>query len=112
MLGWEIIITNGDKKIASWMVGVGGTDWLRDLAKVGTVKDVAINCGYPHVFSAPAKVLIPILINGIPQKGGGRVVGQDYATSGNTIWDLQIDTEQMNQCQPEDVLTIDAWDQS
>jgi hypothetical protein len=112
MLGWEMIITNGDKKIASWMVGFDGTDWLRDLAKEGLAKDVAVNSGYPHVFSAPAKVLIPILKNGIPQTGGGLVIGEDYALLGNKIWDLVINTEHLNQCLPDDELTIEAWDQS
>ena len=112
MLGWEIIVSNKEQKIASWMVGFGGTDWLRDLAKAGLVNDVAVNSGYPHVFSAPAKVLIPILTNGIPQTGGGLVIGENYASSGNKIWDLVINTEHLSQCLPDDELTVEAWDQS
>lgn len=112
MLGWEIIISNGDKRVASWMVGSGGTTWLRDLAKGGKVKDVAVNCGYPHVFSAPAKLLVPILTNGIPQEGGSLIIGDDYVISGNGVWDLEINTEYLNKCQPEDELVIEAWDQS
>jgi hypothetical protein len=112
MLGWEMVITNGDKKIASWMAGFAGTNWLRDLSQEGLAKDVAVNSGYPHVFSAQAKVLIPILKNGIPQTGGGLVIGEDYVLSGNKIWDLVINLDNMNQCLPDDELKIEAWDQS
>jgi hypothetical protein len=40
------------------------------------------------------------------------VIGEDYAISGNKVWDLNINPELLNQCQPEDELIIEAWDQS
>lgn len=112
MLGWEIFIKNQDQTIASWMVGSSGTDWLRNLAKEGKAVDVAVNCGYPHVFSMKARDLIPILINGIPQSGGGLVIGENYVINGNRIWDFAIDAELLSKCDPDDELVIDAWDQS
>ena len=112
MLGWEIIITNKEQKIASWMVGVSGTDWLRNLAEEGVAKDVAVNHVYPHVFSMKANDLVPILKNGIPQEDGGLVIGEDYVVSGNKVWDFNINPELLNQSQPEDELIIEAWDQS
>jgi len=112
MLGWEIFVKSRDQTIASWMMGSSGTSWLRELVKEGKATDVAINCGYPHVFSMKARDLIPILINGIPQSGGGLVIGENYVIDGNRIWDLNINAELLANCSPDDELVIDAWDQS
>lgn len=112
MLGWEIVVTNKEQKIASWMTGMSGTDWMSDLIKEGKAKDLGSNGGYPDTFLVPAKVLVPILTNGIPQVGGTLVIGEDYAISGNKVWKLDIQIDQLNQCLPEDDLVIEAWDQS
>jgi len=112
MLGWEIVVTNKDQKIASWMVGISGTDWLEDLVKQGVAKDLTTNNGYPNIFSLPAKVLIPILLNGIPQSDGGFVIGENYVISGNKVWDLDIKSVLVDQCSPDIDLLIEAWDQS
>lgn len=111
MLGWEIIVTNQKQTLATWMATAWGTDWLRDLVKEGKAKDVAINSGYPHVFSMMAKDLIPILITGIPQINTGLVIGDDYAISGDKVWGLNLNQDLLKKCQPDDELMIEAWDQ-
>lgn len=112
MLGWEIIVKNQDVTLASWMASAWGTSWLRDLVKEGKAQDLATNSGYPHVFSMKAKDLIPILVTGIPQTDAGLVIGEDYAISGDKVWNLKINQSSINQCKPEDELLIEAWDQS
>ena len=73
-------MTNKDQELApGW--GVWGNDWLKILVKDGLVKDVAPNCGYPHVYSSKAKVLIPIIGTGIPQSGSGLIIGGGYMIS-------------------------------
>jgi len=112
MLGWAIIVTNQEQKMASWVVGLWGTGWLEDLVKQGVAKDLTTNNGYPNLYSVPAKILIPILLNGIPQSDGGLVIGEDYVISGNKIWDLEMKPDLLNQCSLDVDLLVEAWDQS
>jgi len=111
MMGWEIIVTHKKEKIASWMTGWQGTDWIRDLVKEGKAQDLGANGGFPHAFSVQAKVLRPFLTEGVPQEGGGVTVGENFVIASRGVWDLNIDFEKLKQCQDDDVLEIDAWDQ-
>jgi hypothetical protein len=111
MMGWEIFITHGEQQIASWMTGGSGTDWLRNLVKQGKAKDLGANGGFPHAFSMEARVLRPILIEGIPQSGSGITVGENFVIASRGVWNLKINFEALMQCQDDDVLEIDAWDQ-
>jgi hypothetical protein len=112
MLGWQIIVTNKDQKIASWRTSISGADWIDDLVKQGLAKKVDSASAYPTIFSVPTKVLNPILINGIPQTGSQFVIGDDYVIAGDKVLGLEIHFDKLNQCLPEDDLLIEAWDLS
>jgi hypothetical protein len=121
MLGWEIFITrkepglnepSAESSLASWKTGLNGDNWLRDLVKQGLAQDLGSNGGYPHLYSAKAKEIIPIISRGAPAYKGGLVVGEDYVLDGGKNWDININQSKLSKCDPDDVLIIEAWDQS
>ena len=112
MLGWEIFVKRGDEKVASWMTGVWGTTWLRELVKEGKAKDLGVNSGYPHAFSVKASVLLPLISKEIPEAGDGLVIGDDYVAPSGKNWDIAFDKDKLLSCSPDEDLLIEAWDQS
>jgi len=75
MLGWEIFITRKEPglnepsakpPLASWKTGLNGNAWIKNLVKQGLAKDLGSNGGYPHLYSAKAKEILPIISQGAP----------------------------------------------
>ena len=76
MLGWEFFIrrqngigtdtgqTNAPL-LASWMAGLGGTEWLDHLVSAGVAVHLDGN-GYPSCYSIPAGALVEVLGHGLP----------------------------------------------
>ena len=102
MLGWQVIISKGDDTLCSWSTGIGGLEWLDELVKEGKAQDQGGN-GYPNLYSAKAKEILTVLSEGAPKYSGPTVIGDDY---------IKIDRSKLNNCSPDDQLTIEAWDQS
>ena len=114
MLGWQFFLRQqeGEKEFASWFVGFGGGKWIRDLAAEG--KAIAISeRGYPSKYQTTAKYLIGFLKSRQPPAGYGVfVLGEDYFDSGTECWGIEIYDQRVNALNPDDVVIIDAWDQS
>lgn len=118
MLGWYIIIaqqtpeerdkspkdSKDDAVLANWETGLGGTQWLDKLTQEGKAIQLSEN-GYPNRYTAKAKDVLPLIINGIPENV---TIFMPVNWKGKIV---KFD-DKIAACSPEQTLTIDAWDQS
>jgi hypothetical protein len=113
MLGWQVYLKrDSDALIAAWCVGLGGLDWLDDLVKQGLAEDLGGN-GYPCYYSAKAEIILPKIISSPPINENAKVtLGEDYILDTKDSWDVKINQNQIKNCQPDEILTIEAWDLS
>ena len=121
MIGWWIGIAkqtpqerdnSADKKaaiIASWEAGSGGLDWLEKLVQEGKATKLLHN-GYPCRYVALAQDVLPLIENGPPTHSGPTIIGDDYVTPGGWIDSVELKSEKITACGPDQILTIDAWD--
>ncbi|WP_424892239.1 hypothetical protein [Streptomyces sp. XH2] len=112
MLGWSIHIsaqtpeeadsdTTGQTDLARWTAGLPGLDWITELVKAGKAEQLS-NSGYPCRYTARAGDVLPLLAGGTPS----HVRPQDTVSG---VW---MNSERIAACPADQVLTIDAWDQS
>ena len=92
-----------DSILASWEVGVSGLRWLDDLVAQG--KAVKLNGnGYPTRYEARAADVLPLVESG------------NVAPPNNKPWnpmgEIKLQPERIAATSPDQVLTIDGWDQS
>lgn len=116
MLGWEILVlrkadTAPKDLVAHWETGMGGVRWLDQLAKDGHASDLGGN-GYPCKYTVTAGVLLPILTRGLPTNSSPLVIGDDYVLPKNWSEEITWIREVALACEPSELLTIEAWDQS
>jgi hypothetical protein len=113
MLGWQVyVMQKADTSIASWCVGIGGLDWLDDLVKQGLAQDLGGN-GYPCKYLSKAEVILPKILSSPPiNQNAESTLGDDYFIATKGSWDLKINQDQINNCQPSETITIEAWDLS
>ena len=125
MLGWWIVIgpDNGqgepvkEATLARWETGVGGRRWLDDLVATGRAQALRRD-GYPCRYTARAADVFPLIkSSGIrPSKNGAWVLGVDegeaYVQPPDWIGPIELHADRLAACPPDQVLLIDAWDQS
>ena len=113
MLGWEIIISRKghEKAVASWLAGLGGTDWIEELVSKGLAKSIKQG-GYPDLYDVSAAVLLSTLAHGVPSHSGPLVIGDDYVHEPGYTAEERIDIETLRTLDPNEVLTVTVWDQS
>lgn len=116
MLGWDISVYRGKnvvpgKWIASWVAGPFGLQWLDALVKENKVIDLGGN-GYPCKFLVSARVLLPMITAGVPAHDKPLVLGDDYVLPEGWCGDIKWRREEVLACHPDELLTIEAWDQS
>lgn len=124
MLGFEILIYRADRVsnpldiwpeedalLVSWLVGgFDGLVWIDDLVKGGKATALGGN-GYPLRYTALAQHLLPKIAGGIPSRTGGPILGEDYFLPAGWIGDPSI-KQNLAECPPDQLLLINAWDQS
>lgn len=124
MIGFEIFVYRADlvsnpsaswpedeALLVSWLVGgFGGLDWINELVKEGKAVGLGGN-GYPLRYTVLAKDFLPRIAAGIPKPGGGPIIGDDYYLPANWIGNPKI-RERFAACPSEQLLLINAWDQS
>ncbi|MDR6521632.1 hypothetical protein J2789_004319 [Variovorax paradoxus] len=121
MIGWYLAVyqqtpierlASHDRStlLASWEVGIGGLAWLDELVAGGKAERLSKG-GYPSRYTARAKDILPLIADGPPRREGPLVGADDVKPPG---WKSQfrIEQPQFAACPPEQILTIDAWDQS
>ena len=112
MLGWEVFVyPEGDesKKIARWKTSVYGLAWIDELVNTGQAIDLGGN-GYPIRYSVMAGILVSILKDGLPGNESPLVVGDDYTIPKG--WNDQLHIGNLLEYPPDQVLIVEAWDQS
>jgi hypothetical protein len=123
MIGWWIVIdprTPGERDaaddkmsplLASWEASAGGIRWLEQLVREGKAQRLKSN-GYPTRYTAKAGDVLPLIAGGPPKPPGPLIVGDDYVMPGDYIGKLTLHQDRIATCPPDQVLTVDAWDQS
>ena len=120
MLGWRIIIYKKDgsgsvadrQTLASWLVGLGGTDWLDQMVTEGKATLLGFNGGYPIKYSTTLQDLRPRLATQPESYEGPVVIGEDYIMPSGWRDSMTHNSEVLSTCRPDEELIIDAWDQS
>ncbi|MFH0131906.1 hypothetical protein ACGLHS_16990 [Variovorax sp. VaC1] len=121
MIGWYVAIyqqtpierlASHDRTtlLASWEAGVGGLAWLHKLVAEGKVERLSRD-GYPSRYTARAKDVLPLIVGGPPAPSGS-LIDADYVRPAGWKSQFRIEQPKFDACPPEQVLTIDAWDQS
>lgn len=121
MLGWGIVVyrrpsgsedPGSDRKVlARWETGVAGLNWIKDLVKSGKAVYFSEG-GYPNRYTFPAGVLLGVLRQGLPVHNSLEVFGDDYHSPVGWNGMIEIDRVELEACNPEEVLFLDAWDLS
>ncbi|MCX4545920.1 hypothetical protein [Streptomyces sp. NBC_01565] len=87
--------------LASWDVGLFGLDWLTALVQDGKARQLSGD-GYPNRYTARAADVLPLLAHGVPPNA------DPHFDPGRMI----LHQDRVAACPADQVLTIDAWDQS
>lgn len=97
--------------LGSWEAGIGGLAWLDKLVAEGKAERLSKD-GYPSWYTARAKDIFPLIAAGPPRHHDPFVIGADYVRPLGWMAHLRIELPKFDACPPEQILTIDAWDQS
>jgi hypothetical protein len=124
MLGFEIFVYRLDlvpdmKKVeghgagmlARWMVNMDGLRWLDALVEQGNAYCHSTG-GYPERYIVSAKWIVPVLVHGIPKTKSPVVIGEDYVMPANWSGKVELDLGLVATCPPDQLLCVEAWDQS
>jgi len=123
MIGWWFVIAQQtpeerdratDHKafvLATWETSVSGIDWLRKLTEDGHATQLTFD-GYPNRFVAAASVVLPLIAGGPPPHSGPEITGDDYVMPGDWTAKVTLNHDKIAACPPDQILTIDVWDQS
>ena len=122
MLGWDVLVYRADAvrprerpweaAFARWSTGLGGLDWIDALVRSGQAEDLGANGGYPCRYRLPARHLLAAIAHGLPAYDGPPVFGNDGVQPAGWNGKLLVDLRQVAACAPDDLLELDAWDQS
>ena len=127
MLGWQIYINRSPSRegkeaiedsltnetlLATWLTGLNGCDWIKQLVKEGKAKDLGSYGGYPHSYSAKAEHIIPLILSLKPKTKGATVIGDDYFYIGGFNSEIKLFDDRIKVCPLDEELSIEAWDQS
>jgi hypothetical protein len=66
----------------------------------------------PPVFILPARTLLGILYGGIPRHTSPMVIGEDYAYPPGWTERVKVDYAALQKLDPDELLAVEAWDQS
>ena|SRR5258705_9548363 len=124
MLGWHISIyrqigdrsdpakatTERDARVAVWQTGLGGLDWIEEVARS---KGYCLGGnGYPCRYTAQARDLLPTIMAGPPnaqnpwRNDPSDILGPKWV--GRTLIEQQL----VEACDPDEWLLVEAWDES
>lgn len=125
MLGWNIGVyrmtltenapsgegATGGVRLAVWQTGLGGLDWITGLVEADQAVDLGGD-GYPNRFKARARHVLPVLLSGPPAAKAVWSVGPEDLLLPGWVGSTTIDKQAMDQCDPDEWLLIEAWDES
>ncbi len=125
MLGWHIsVYRQADKRaapatmksregarLAVWQTGWDGLQWIGELVKEGKAIDLGGN-GYPCSYTAIAEHLVPHIIDGPPGAKDTWACGATDIITEKWEGKTMIDQAAVADCNPDEWLMIEAWDES
>jgi len=105
MLGWWLSVRRGSgdepgHTLATWEASLGGLKWLDDLVATGKAQKLRGD-GYPSRYEARAADVLPLVFE-VTSK-------IDFTYK---FFKPNFRQERIAACSPDEIITIDAWDQS
>lgn len=97
--------------LAQWEAGLGGLRWIERLVESGRAQRLSAG-GYPNRYIARAADLLPLLVNGPPSHEGPAMIGDDDVLPAHRRGTFERFADRIDAVSPEQVLTVEAWDQS
>lgn len=125
MLGWHISVfkqqsvgsspagfeTKPGLRLGVWQTGYSGLDWIDTLVKSGRAIDLGGN-GYPMRYTAQKKEIAQQILEGPPEaKSTWSCEPTDILTK-DWVGRTAIDEIELKNCDPDEWLLIQAWDES
>ena len=103
--------TDRDTRIATWQTGLGGLKWLDELVSSGRAASTSRG-GYPETYLITCRDFTSRLEGGLPnERPVWRTEAGDILTD-SWIGKTEILTEALAQCDPDEWLLVEAWDES
>jgi hypothetical protein len=103
--------TEADTRIATWQTGLYGTDWLTQLVTRGRAASTSRG-GYPETYLIRCREFTTRLDEGLPHEYPTWVSGPDDILGDRWLGRTTIDAETLAQCDPDEWLLVEAWDES
>jgi hypothetical protein len=125
MLGWNISVyrqmpdhestgahgaVSSRTRLAVWQSSAVGLDWLNQLADAG--KANCVGNGYPFVFTAKARDIVPVVLSGPPLARSPWTHDPSDILTPQWVGRTIVNEEALTQCFPDELLEIRAWDES
>lgn len=101
---------DAESELARWETDAGGLRWIDQLVPQGKAKQLLF-AGYPLRFTAAAQDVLPLIASGPPPYEGLLRQRGNVMTKEGWNGPATMDQAKMAGCPPEQILTIDAWDQ-
>ena len=125
MLGWHISlyrIADGVQpqsgaafqlgaRLAVWQAGASGLDWLDALVRDGKALLLGGN-GYPVNYAGQARHLLPRITEGPPNANPRWMSGVGDTITRDWVGRTEIDQAAAADCDPDEWLCVEAWDES
>ncbi len=120
MLGWEVYVyrqsgnsspSEANKLLGRLETGVYGLRWLQDLVKEERAVFLGGN-GYPLRYSIAAGILFSTITPSLPPNDSPLVIGDDYVRPEGWNGTVSLDDQGISDCPNDEILLIEAWDQS
>lgn len=125
MLGWMITVYRQDEgrgqpatrdaamgsRVAQWQGQLDAIDWLRDLTHIGDVVELGGN-GYPSMMTARAGAVLPVIESGPPYANKFWLADATDILTPKWIGRTVFDSEVAGECDPDEWLIVEIWDES
>ena len=125
MLGWHISVfrmkeggseppnehTERAGIVAVWQSDASGLDWIDPLLRQGQATTISAD-GYPSLYAVQAGSIHPVISNGSPnanpawKREMGDVIGPVW------LGETTVYADVLAQCEPNEWLLVEAWDES
>jgi hypothetical protein len=101
-------------RLAEWQTSLFGRDWIEELVKAGKAIKVADNCGYPYLYTAPAKYLLPTILSPEGPPRANKIWRCDAHDILAPWWKVRtvVDRAMALSCFPDEWLVVEVWDES
>jgi hypothetical protein len=100
-------------RLAVWQARVDGLDWLRGLAAANDAVCLSNNGGYPIRCTVRAGAAVPIILSGPPHARTNWIAeSTDIIDFDRWPGRTMIDQSAIEECQPDEWLQVEVWDES